>query len=113
MTRQLRLVQFMGTVGLLSWLSVGCSGDEGPAPGPTADLAPAASANDAASGAEASEPRGPRAPACTDMQLRECRVELGVQGSVRNCFVGLQLCVQGKWGACQDADDLEAQLSGN
>ncbi len=49
---------------------------------------------------------------CTDKQVRECRVELGRQGTISNCFVGLQLCADGAWGPCESAADIDAQLTG-
>lgn len=39
---------------------------------------------------------------CTDGDTRDCKVVLGVQGSVVSCFYGIQECVDGEWGDCID-----------
>jgi hypothetical protein len=43
---------------------------------------------------------------CTSGVVQECKVMLGVHGDVSNCFVGVQMCRDGKWGACQSPDEL-------
>lgn len=49
---------------------------------------------------------GAAAEACAEGVARECKVTLGRQGSVQDCFVGVQLCVEGEWGPCQSPDQL-------
>jgi hypothetical protein len=95
---------------MFSGLLAGCGEDEAPAPAPFAEAAPASAAS-SESGATTGDSHRTLASPCTDMQVRDCRVELGAQGAVRNCFVGLQLCRDGKWGPCQEPDEVEAQLS--
>ena len=88
-------------------LLVACGSDETPpAPAPGSVNAALAGAPSAAANTSDSRPT-----ACTDQQVRECRVELGQQGTVQNCFVGLQLCSKGVWGPCSNASDIEAQLN--
>jgi hypothetical protein len=96
------LVVLVATVPMLG----GCGSDDAPPP-----PAPAG-ANSALAGSYGNTP----APSdsntpCTDKQVRECRVDLGRQGTVNNCFVGLQLCKGGAWGTCQTAAEIEAQLN--
>jgi hypothetical protein len=38
---------------------------------------------------------------CADGDWKECRVKLPKQGDVENCFVGVRLCTDGVWSACQ------------
>lgn len=85
-------------------LFVACGSDESPPPAP-------APASESSALAGASSSSASTAAACTDQQVQECRVELGQQDTVQNCFVGLQLCSKGVWGPCQSASDIEAQLN--
>jgi len=86
-----------------------CGSDETPPPAP----APASSALSGSAStstdnvATSTASTGP----CTDRQVRECRKELGQQGTVQNCFVGLELCANGVWGPCLSAAEIEAQLN--
>jgi len=83
-----------------------CGADDAPPP-----LAPA-SANSALAGSLGNTSSAPSSnTTCTDQQVRECRIELGQQGTVNNCFVGLQLCTSGSWGPCESAAEIEAQLN--
>ena len=88
-------------------LFVACGSDESPPPAP----APAAKARPWWAHRLVLEGAASTAAACADQQVQECRVELGQQGTVQNCFVGLQLCSKGVWGPCQSAADIEAQLN--
>jgi hypothetical protein len=99
----------MALVGLVTLAMVGCSGDEHPAPAPyegSAAPATAASSTERTPGKTATTDTS-----CEDGQVRECHVVLGAQGSVQNCFVGLQLCTNGQWGDCVDPSELDAELS--
>ena len=40
---------------------------------------------------------------CTEGQSRECKVDLGENNGVKSCFVGVQICSGGEWGACGGA----------
>lgn len=114
MIQQLRLVQVMGVTGLLALLLTGCSGDEAPSPAPyrnsEATTASSSSASDTTT--ENSHPSMPAAASCVNGQVRECHVKLGAQGTVQNCFVGLQLCTDGHWGPCVEPSAIESQLDG-
>jgi hypothetical protein len=44
--------------------------------------------------------------ACAPGVVRECKVLLSRQGSVDNCFVGVQVCSDEAWGPCQSVDQL-------
>ncbi|MBK8257455.1 MAG: VWA domain-containing protein [Polyangiaceae bacterium] len=46
----------------------------------------------------------PGAP-CDDGSQRECKVELGEQGGVKSCFVGVETCIDGEWGPCLEPSD--------
>jgi hypothetical protein len=55
---------------------------------------------------EVSGEAGAAAGMCPSGVVRECKVRLGRQGSVENCFVGVQLCTDEAWGPCQSPDQL-------
>jgi hypothetical protein len=81
-----------------------CSGTGGEHPGPAEYddeqarlLGPAA---------ELSGEAGAGPGTCSAGMMRECKVLLGRQGSVENCFVGVQLCTDDAWGPCQSVDQL-------
>jgi hypothetical protein len=48
------------------------------------------------------EPEKGRPAACVEGDVKECRIPLPSQGSVKNCFVGVRTCTGGVWSACQD-----------
>jgi hypothetical protein len=98
-----QLVLLLVATAPLLWA---CGTDEAPPP-----LAPA-SANSALAGSLSNAAPATNDAPCTDKQVRECRVELGRQGTISNCFVGLQLCTDGSWGPCGSAADIDAQLTG-
>ena len=114
MIQQLRLVQLMGVTGLVTLFLAGCSGDEAPSPAPyqATEATTAASSSTVRTGSDDSQPSKPVAATCVDRQVRECHVTLGAQGTVQNCFVGLQLCVSGQWGPCLEPSAIDAQLDG-
>ena len=37
---------------------------------------------------------------CDEGATRECKVTLKQNGGVQSCFVGVEVCESGKWGAC-------------
>ena len=39
---------------------------------------------------------------CVEGTVESCRVPLSAHGDVRNCFVGIQVCVDGAWSACME-----------
>ncbi|MFZ5896691.1 MAG: hypothetical protein ACOY0T_36885 [Myxococcota bacterium] len=41
---------------------------------------------------------------CNDGDSRSCTLPLPAQGSVMNCVSGVQICSEGHWGACSEAD---------
>lgn len=41
---------------------------------------------------------------CADGATRECHVTLGQHGSVVTCYRGVQVCTEGAWGPCTDAE---------
>lgn len=109
MIRHLRLTQLMALVGFVTLAMVGCGGEEHPAPAPYEGSA----APETTAGSTGRTP-GKTATtdtSCEDGQIRECRIVLGAQGSVQNCFAGLQLCTAGQWGNCVDPSEIEAELS--
>jgi len=115
MIQQLRFVQLMSVTGLVALFLAGCSSDEAPSPAPYQNSEAATVASSAASetAADSSQPANPAVSPCVDRQVRECHVTLGAQGAVQNCFVGLQLCLKGHWGTCEDPSEIEAQLEGS
>jgi hypothetical protein len=111
MIRHLRLIQLVGFVGLATLAMVGCGSDERQAPAPYEGSSTPDTAGGASGGAAAGNLNTTGA-SCENQQVRECHVILGAQGSVQNCFTGLQLCTSGEWGPCVDPSELEAQLNG-
>ncbi len=87
-----------------------CGSDESPPPPPSSSNAALAGASSTSAG-DSSASSSASTVSCTDKQVRECRVELGQQGTVQNCFVGLQLCTNGAWGPCLSPAEIEAQLN--
>jgi len=114
MIQQLRLVQLMGATGLVALFLAGCSGEGAPSPAPyqNPESTTAASSSIVQTGTDDSQPSKPTTASCVDRQVRECHVTLGAQGAVQNCFVGLQLCADGKWGPCSEPSAIDAQLDG-
>jgi len=43
---------------------------------------------------------GPAPVDCEDGATRECKITLKQNGGVQSCFVGVEVCAGGKWGAC-------------
>ena len=39
---------------------------------------------------------------CTEAEVKTCKVLLPAHGPIRPCFVGVQICTEGKWGPCID-----------
>ncbi|HHH29533.1 MAG TPA: hypothetical protein ENK57_14460 [Polyangiaceae bacterium] len=39
---------------------------------------------------------------CDDREARGCKIYLESHDGTQNCFVGVQYCVDGYWGACQE-----------
>ena|SRR5215207_8733531 len=82
----------------------GCGGADGEHPAPAeydAEQAPLLDPTPELSG-EA----GADAGTCASGVVRECKLLLSRQGSVVNCFVGVQLCSDDAWGPCQSLDQL-------
>jgi hypothetical protein len=42
----------------------------------------------------------PTSNECEDGATRECKVTLKQNGGVQTCFVGVEVCEGGQWGAC-------------
>jgi hypothetical protein len=82
----------------------GCGGAAGEHPAPAYDdeqaplLKPAPESNGEADASAGTCPSG---------VVRECKVLLSRQGSVENCFVGVQLCSDEAWGPCLSLDQLD------
>ncbi len=109
MIRTFVSTQLVLVLALVTPMLGACGSDETPPPAP----APASSAL-AGSGSTSTDnvaTSAAGATPCTNKQVRECRVELGQQGTVQNCFVGLELCSNGAWGPCLSAAEIEAQLN--
>jgi hypothetical protein len=48
---------------------------------------------------------------CVGAVIRKCRVQLGSQGDTTNCFIGVQICIEGQWSSCFEEADLEEQIA--
>ena len=81
----------------------GCGGADGEHPAPVSDEEQAPLLEPAP---VAPREAGVSADACPSGVVRECKVLLSRQGSVENCFVGVQLCGDEAWGPCQSLDQL-------
>jgi hypothetical protein len=53
---------------------------------------------------------GDASEACDDGTVTVCSVELPSHNGVRTCFEGLRLCVDGRFGDCHSADQIESML---
>ena len=111
MIRTFAPIRLALVLALVAPLLGACGNDESPPP-PAPAHSDSALAGSSAPSAD-NTPASPTAStdSCTDNQVRECRVELGQQGAVQNCFVGLELCTNGVWGTCLSAAEIEAQLN--
>ena len=82
----------------------GCGGADGEHPAPAEYDAEQARLLEPAP--ELSGEAGAAPGTCPSGVMRECKVLLSRQGSVENCFVGVQLCTDDEWGPCQSLDQL-------
>jgi len=106
MFRRFALAQLLVTLVATVPVLTACGADESP------PLPAPAGANSALAGTLGNtNATGNGAAPCSNKQVRECRVELGQQGTVVNCFIGLQLCEEGTWGPCLSTNEIEAQLN--
>jgi hypothetical protein len=39
---------------------------------------------------------------CVEADMKPCKVLLPAHGNIHPCFVGVQICTDGKWSACID-----------
>lgn len=37
---------------------------------------------------------------CAEADMKDCKVLLPAHGSIHPCFVGVQICIDGKWSEC-------------
>jgi hypothetical protein len=37
---------------------------------------------------------------CAEAEMKDCKVLLPAHGSIHPCFVGVQICIHGKWSEC-------------
>jgi hypothetical protein len=42
---------------------------------------------------------------CTETDVKECKVLLPAHGPIHPCFIGVQICTNGKWGECIEPPD--------
>lgn len=94
--------------GLLLWslLCVGCGSDSGrPPPARSDSELPDLSAYDSST-ADSRDvwARG----SCEAGTIKECRVYLPAHDGIQPCFVGVQKCVDGQWGRCDEAELVDA-----
>ena len=54
--------------------------------------------------------RGDDSEACDDATVTACSVELPSHNGVHTCFEGLRLCVNGRFGDCHSASEIESML---
>lgn len=90
---------------MVALVMAGCGSEDGSTP-PLVE--PGSTAQEASSTQDT--PADPGTSRCDELQVRECHIALPGQGSVQNCFAGLQLCADGKWGPCSDPSVIEARL---
>ena len=81
-------------------LATACGSDEGPAgappepPPPVTDSGPTLD-----SGPPLMQPVG---GSCPEGEIKDCKVLLPSHGSLHPCFIGVQICTDGKWSICMD-----------
>jgi hypothetical protein len=111
MIRRFALSRLVLVLALAAPLLSACGSDEGPPPPAPAGSDSALAVSPPAAANSKTAPSAAGTESCTEKQVRECRVDLGPQGTVQNCFVGLELCRNGVWGSCLSAAEVEAELS--
>lgn len=93
-----------GWIAILSLGAVaGCGADRSEG----VDLAP----SDGSAGGEGGElpDLPPPPPHCSTGDVIECMVYYEI-GGITNCFVGVQICVDGAWETCTDQEAVDARL---
>ncbi len=65
--------------------------------------------NEAGSGNDVRLPPLPATGDCTTGVVQECTVYYEV-GGIQNCYVGVQLCVEGEWDTCTDQEVVDAMI---
>lgn len=50
---------------------------------------------------------------CTEGAMKDCKVLLPAHGSIHPCFVGVQICSDGKWGLCVDRPEAGTSADGS
>jgi hypothetical protein len=98
----------MACVAVAATLAAGCGAEHAP---PAADGS-GGGHNEGGGGNDIRLPPLPDTGRCTTGVVQDCTVYYEV-GGIQNCFVGVQLCVEGEWGTCseqQTVDELIAEL---
>ena len=49
---------------------------------------------------------------CEEAEMKPCKVLLPAHGSIHPCFIGVQICTDGKWSECIDPPS-DAGLAGD
>ena len=63
-----------------------------------------------AAGAGGEAQGGGEASSCDNGDSRECHVTIGEHNGVVTCYVGVEICVDGAWGACGDGTTYDLDL---
>lgn len=84
-------------------LVAACGGGDGPAPlapppPPPSDSGPPTRVYGDGGGAKLQQVGS----SCVEPDIKDCKVLLPAHGSIHPCFIGVQICVGGKWGPCGD-----------
>jgi len=105
-----RMTNHLATgVALLAGV-VGCGGgDEGPRGAPVETPIPDSGRPKPLPDSGYMQPVG--AP-CVEGDMKPCKVLLPAHGSIHPCFVGVQICTDGKWSQCIDPPG-DAGLAGD
>jgi len=66
--------------------------------------------NEGGSGSDLPLPPISATGSCTTGVVQECSVYYK-SGDIQNCFVGVQLCIDGEWGTCTDQDTVDEMIA--
>jgi hypothetical protein len=81
--------------------AIGCGGDEAPPMAPL-EVPPSDAGRPLPLDATILEPVG---SSCVEAEMKRCVVKLPSQGTIHPCFVGVQICTDGKWSRCIEPPD--------
>jgi hypothetical protein len=93
--------QLLGAICILATALTACSADDGRPPPPDGVARVLES--------ETTTPVQPQ-PTCADGSVQACTIRLKSHAGVTQCFDGMSVCEDGRWGECLEIEELELEL---